>query len=147
FRVRASARPSWNTRSITSSTAVSSISSRIRPGNRRQPPNTLRDFLRASDERRRTKQRVVRIDLVDVFGRNHLVVYEDGRRNGPSRQDVEREPDEIVAVTLGEVGDRGDQRSPRIAKFSARVRFGVLPGNRAVRVAAGPLEGAARGGA
>ena len=70
------------------------------------------------------------------------MVNEDGRRNRPPRQDVEREPDQIVAVALGKVGNRGDQRSPRIAEFGARVRFGVLPGNRAMRVAAGLLEGA-----
>jgi hypothetical protein len=70
------------------------------------------------------------------------MMNEDGRRNGPPRQDVEREPDEIVAIALGEVRNRGDERRARIAKVSARIRFGVLPGNRAVCVAAGLLEDA-----
>src|SRR5262245_49318061 len=98
--------------------------------------------LRMRDERRRPKQRVVRIDLVDVFGGDHLMVNEDGWRNGPPREDVERKPDQIVAIALGKVGHRGDERGARIAKFSARIRFGVLPGDRAVCVAAGLLEGA-----
>jgi len=51
------------------------------------------------------------------------MVNEDRRRNGPPRQDVEREADEIVAVTLGEVGDRGDERRPRIAKFGVKYTF------------------------
>ena len=76
-RGRASAWRSWSTRSTTSSTAASSISSRISPGNQHRPRNSIPPAARGAkkplhsrmrDERRRPKQRVVRIEVVDVFG-------------------------------------------------------------------------------
>src|SRR5262249_16635773 len=86
------------------------------------------------------EQHVVRIEMVDVGGGDHLMSDEFGRRGRSPRQDLEGQGDELVAVPLGKISDRSDEGRPWLTEFRARVEFTVLADDRARRRTAGFLE-------
>jgi len=53
------------------------------------------------------------------------VLDEDGRRHGFLLENAEREGNQLVAITLREVGDRADQARVWAAQFLARFADGV----------------------
>src|SRR5918993_5500999 len=59
------------------------------------------DLARLRDGRRRLEQSVVRVEVVDVLARDDLMPHEHCGRYGLAREDVERQPDQSVAVLLG----------------------------------------------
>src|SRR5204863_9548939 len=60
-------------------------------------------------------QQIVRVDVIDVFRRDQLVLDEHGRRDGAAIEDVERHGHDLGAVFLGEIGNRSDQPGFRLA--------------------------------
>ncbi len=70
---------------------------------------------------------------------------EDGGGDGFLAQDGERERDDLVAVTLGEVGDGADEPGVGAAELVAGVEDGVLADDGAAAEGAGLLEGAQGG--
>src|SRR5262249_19927188 len=59
-------------------------------------------------------------------------------------EDVEREGDDVIAVLLGEVGDRSDEARARLPQLGAALDRRVLTHDRAAFTAAGFLKGAKR---
>jgi len=55
--------------------------------------------------RRHLHQSIVRVDVIDGFRRDELVLDEDRWWHGPAVEDVERDGDDFRAVLLGEVRD------------------------------------------
>ncbi len=82
--------------------------------------------------------------MVHVLGGDDVVLHEHRGRDRPARQDVERQPDQPVAVALGEVAHRPHERRARLAQLGARVGLGVLAHDRAASGASRLLEGAHR---
>src|SRR5260370_4667922 len=75
--------------------------------------------------------------MVHIFRRDELMLGEDRRRRGPSRQNVQREPDRARPVLLGKIRHGADQPRAWLAQLLATVRFAVVPKD-------GTLPGAAR---
>lgn len=65
------------------------------------------------------------VDEVDVFGRNQLVLDEHRRGDRLLLQDAQRQLNQLIAVSLGEIPDRADQAGPRLAKLIASFDDGI----------------------
>ena len=72
--------------------------------------------------RRHLHQPIVRVDVVDGFRRDELVLDEDGGRNRPPVQDVERDGHDFGAVLLGKIRHRADEAGAHLAQFGASFR-------------------------
>src|SRR5262245_59408069 len=55
-------------------------------------------------------ERVIGVEVIDVFASDHLMLDECRRRHLPASEDIEGELDQPVAVPLREIADRRDQR-------------------------------------
>src|SRR2546428_6595420 len=89
-------------------------------------------------------QLVVRIDMIDVLGRDELMLHEDRRRHRSSVQDVERDVDDLGAILFWKVRDRPNQPCARLAQLGAAFGRRVLSHDGARFGAAGFLKGAQR---
>ena len=58
-----------------------------------------------SSPRRHLHQSIIRVDVIDRFRRDELVLDEDRRRHRPPVKDVERDGDDFRAVLLGKIRD------------------------------------------
>src|SRR6186713_1045611 len=83
---------------------------------------------------------IVRVDVIDVFRRDELMLDEDGWRNRPAMKDIQGHGDDVGAVLFGEVGDRSDQARAWCAKLGAAFRGRVLTHDRAALAAPGFLQ-------
>src|SRR6266545_2120120 len=70
-----------------------------------------------------SEQRVVRIEMVDVLGRDELVADEQGGRGLPVGQDIEGQLDEAVSVPVGEEADGRDEGTAWLSQLCPRVRL------------------------
>src|SRR5215475_2911451 len=75
---------------------------------------------------------VIGVVMIDGGRRDEFVFYKNRGRNLPLVQDVKTDSNQVVAVTLREVGDRSDQPSVGLAEFGAALRRCILPHDGAI---------------